>query len=235
MPSPLPGRPLYLSLETARRIGLTIVHAPCPEVAAQYPQARRHRPPEPEPNASWPPAEFRKREGEYAAFRGPRNQPPGIPSIDNLGMSRQIRVLDDEEVIFYRAAAPRTLGGPPYPPSPLWGICYQLVYHESRLRHPRHGQAGLQYHPPARRHHGGGVFPTPSIPASLRKSLSGMPKCRSASPPRIGTSSPLAHRDPFFRANRGRDRAACSRDHSTKCIRRAVPGESRSGDSGLSW
>ena len=86
-------------LETARRIGLTIVHAPCPEVAAQYPQARRHRPPEPEPNASWPPAEFRKREGEYAAFRGPRNQPPGIPSIDNLGMSREIRVLDDEEVI----------------------------------------------------------------------------------------------------------------------------------------
>ena len=86
-------------LEAARRLGLTIVHAPCPEVAAQYPQARRHQPPEPQPKSDWPPPEFHRREGKYAAYRGPRNQPPGIPPIDNLGMSRHVQVRDNEEVI----------------------------------------------------------------------------------------------------------------------------------------
>ena len=86
-------------LDAARRLGLTIVHAPCPEVAAQYPQVHRHLPPEPQSEPDWPPPDFRRRVGDYAAYRGPRNQPPGIPPIDNLGMSPHVQVRDDEEVV----------------------------------------------------------------------------------------------------------------------------------------
>ena len=37
--------------------------------------------------------------GQYAAFRGPRSQPPGIPEIPNLGMSPLVDVRDDEYVV----------------------------------------------------------------------------------------------------------------------------------------
>jgi len=92
------------ALEAARRIGLTIVHAPSPPVAQQYPQLARHKPPPRASAPSWPPAEFRRREGEYVAFRGPRDQPPGIgihwePLAPKLGMSSAIEVLEDDEVI----------------------------------------------------------------------------------------------------------------------------------------
>ena len=86
-------------LEAARAAGLTIVHAPCPEVAAQFDQLARHQPPRPEPEPDWPPAEFRNRQGVCAAFRGPRDQPPGIPRIDSLGMSPAIEVADDDFVV----------------------------------------------------------------------------------------------------------------------------------------
>ena len=91
-------------LAAGRSAGLTIVHAPCPEVARQYPQLARHRPPEPKPVPHWPPAEFRRRQGPYAAYRGPRNQPPGIsnhwaPLAPKLGMSPAITVLDEDEVV----------------------------------------------------------------------------------------------------------------------------------------
>ena len=91
-------------LKAARSAGLTIVHAPCPEVASQYPQLARHKPPERTPAPSWPPSEFRRREGHYAAFRGPRDQPPGIgsrwaPLAPKLGMSPAITVLDSDEVV----------------------------------------------------------------------------------------------------------------------------------------
>ncbi|MCY3762212.1 MAG: isochorismatase family protein, partial [Gemmatimonadetes bacterium] len=79
--------------------GLTIVHAPCPEVAAQFDQLARHRPPPHEPEPDWPPADFRNRQGAYAAYRGPRDQPPGIPRIEPLGMSPAIEVEDDDFVV----------------------------------------------------------------------------------------------------------------------------------------
>lgn len=64
-------------LESARQLGMTIIHAPSPPVAAKYPQARHDaRAGEaPEPitygvrDAAWPPAAFADREGDYAGFR----------------------------------------------------------------------------------------------------------------------------------------------------------------------
>ena len=70
-------------LERARQTGLTIVHAPSPPVA----------------QSDWPPAPFRRRQGAYASFRGPRAQPPGIPPIGALGMSPHIDVQDGEHVV----------------------------------------------------------------------------------------------------------------------------------------
>jgi len=69
------------AIDAAREAGLTVIHAPCPEVAAQYPGHLPDVPPAPSPPASgpdWPPSDFRSRAGGYAAYRGPRDQPPGI-------------------------------------------------------------------------------------------------------------------------------------------------------------
>ncbi len=87
------------ALEAARAAGLAIVHAPCPEVAAQFDQLARHQPPPSEPEPDWPPAGFRALQGAYAAFRGPRDQPPGIPRIESLGMSSAIEVAADDFVV----------------------------------------------------------------------------------------------------------------------------------------
>ena len=92
------------ALNAARDAGLTIVHAPCPEVAGQFPQLNRHTLPEIQSPPDWPPAEFRSRTGEYAAYRGPRSQPPSIgihwdSLADKLGMSPAIEVQDDDFVI----------------------------------------------------------------------------------------------------------------------------------------
>jgi len=64
-------------LDAARRLGLPIIHAPSPPVAAKYPPSRQYaRAGEaPEPitygvrDAAWPPAAFAEREGPYAGFR----------------------------------------------------------------------------------------------------------------------------------------------------------------------
>ena len=74
----LTGAAVVPVLEAARAAALKIIHAPSPEVAAGFPQLERHQPPLPEPVPQWPPADFRARQGDYAAFRGPRHQPPGI-------------------------------------------------------------------------------------------------------------------------------------------------------------
>ena len=64
-------------VEAARAAGVTIVHAPSPTYIRAYPQwlayaADRDLGLEPAPPAdSWPPAEFRKKEGEYAQFAKP--------------------------------------------------------------------------------------------------------------------------------------------------------------------
>ena len=44
------------ALNAAREAGLTIVHAPCPEVAGQFPQLNRHTPPESPVSARLAPA-----------------------------------------------------------------------------------------------------------------------------------------------------------------------------------
>ncbi len=92
------------AIEAARRAGLTVVHAPSPPVAAQYPQLQRHKPAPQWAPPTWPPAEFRRREGPYAAFKGPRDQPPGIgpwwdPIAHKLSISPAVTVLDEEYVL----------------------------------------------------------------------------------------------------------------------------------------
>ncbi len=92
------------AIEAARAAGLTIVQAPSPEVAAKFEQLQRHEPPAPVAEPDWPPAPFRAREGEYAAFKGPRNQPPGIATHweahrDKLDMSPEIEVREEDFVI----------------------------------------------------------------------------------------------------------------------------------------
>jgi nicotinamidase-related amidase len=96
------------ALQAARQAGLTIIHAPCPEVADQYPQTKRlpsvsgGAPPPDE--SDWPPVAFRRREGVYTAYAGPRNQPPGIavhwdPLKHRLAVSPAIEVRDDDVVV----------------------------------------------------------------------------------------------------------------------------------------
>jgi len=63
-------------IDKARAAGVTIVHAPSPQIAIKHGVAAEAPPPAPEP--TWPPAEFRARRGPYGLFRGPREQPPGI-------------------------------------------------------------------------------------------------------------------------------------------------------------
>ena len=91
-------------LDAARGAGLTIVHAPSPPVAEQYPQLQRHKPPEPSVPSAWPPSTFRSREGDYAVYRGPRSQPPGIgvhwdKLASQLSISPTIDVKPEEFVI----------------------------------------------------------------------------------------------------------------------------------------
>ena len=91
-------------IDAARKIGMTVVHAPSPSVAEQYPQLQRHKPPQPSAPNTWPPQEFSSRSGDYNIYRGPRSQPPGIGIHWNklapqLSMSPAIDVKDDEFVI----------------------------------------------------------------------------------------------------------------------------------------
>lgn len=86
-------------LAAARAAGLTIVHAPSPRVTPSYPEhMARHRPVPEAPPPDWPTVEFRARQAEYAAFRGPRAQPPGVPDI-TIGMSPLIEVRDDDVLL----------------------------------------------------------------------------------------------------------------------------------------
>lgn len=86
-------------LEAARTSGLAVIHAPSPRVTPSYPDhMARNRPVESGPAPDWPPPGFRARQGEYAAFRGPREQPPGVPDV-TIGMSPHIQVADDDFVI----------------------------------------------------------------------------------------------------------------------------------------
>lgn len=65
------------ALQACRSVGMTIVHAPAPQIARKYPQwlmgpgddASHARP---APPSDWPPAGFRQRTGAYAAYARPR-------------------------------------------------------------------------------------------------------------------------------------------------------------------
>lgn len=62
------------AITAARRAGMVIVHAPSPPVAEQYPHVRRPSlsgGAPPMELASWPPSDFVRREGAYAAFKRP--------------------------------------------------------------------------------------------------------------------------------------------------------------------
>ncbi len=95
------------AIDAARDAGLAIIHAPCPEVAAQYPDHLPAVPPsQPAPSSGpdWPPSDFRSRAGEYAAYRGPRDQPPGIAAHwdsvkGDLAMSPLVDVRPEDPVI----------------------------------------------------------------------------------------------------------------------------------------
>lgn len=106
------------ALRAAREAGLTIIHAPCPEVAVQYPQLERIPPisggtPPPD-KPDWPPVAFRRRDGVYGVYAGPRNQPPGIALHwdtlkHRLAMSPVIEVREDDVVVATGAQLHRVL------------------------------------------------------------------------------------------------------------------------------
>ena len=89
------------AIDAARQAGVTIIHAPCPEVAAQHEHLKQHAPAPPRSDPpAWPPPEFRNRTGEYHAYRGPREQEPGIRDIrEERRMSDLVEVEDDDIVI----------------------------------------------------------------------------------------------------------------------------------------
>lgn len=88
-------------IDAAREAGLPVIHAPCPEVAANYEQLKAHKPREASASTpDWPPAEFRRREGPYHTYRGPREQEPGIRDIrEERRMSDAVEVRSDDIVI----------------------------------------------------------------------------------------------------------------------------------------
>ncbi len=87
-------------LSAAREAGITVVHAPSPKIAEQFVQLARHRPPEPKPAPDWPPAEFRRRKGPYAAYGGTRHRLPGRSwPFFELTVSPAIEVREDDAVI----------------------------------------------------------------------------------------------------------------------------------------
>lgn len=68
--------------DRARATGITIIHAPAPQVAEKHGVHADAAPSggdrNPGGSGPWPPPEFCARSGEYALFRGPRDQPPSI-------------------------------------------------------------------------------------------------------------------------------------------------------------
>ena len=81
-------------LAAARRTGVAIVHAPGDDVARRFPQWVRYAgetefsaPTQGEPD--WPPREFRRREGRYAALARPDS-----PAIETTHQQRAERMID---------------------------------------------------------------------------------------------------------------------------------------------
>ncbi len=86
------------AIEAARQAGIKVIHGPCPQVATRYDKVKEHTPPKPDPEPDWPPRAFRNREGDYHAYRGPRQQYPGIRDFE-YRMSDLVEVCEDDVVI----------------------------------------------------------------------------------------------------------------------------------------
>jgi nicotinamidase-related amidase len=91
-------------LEAARRIGMTIIHAPSPLVADRYVQAPSLADAPLQPRNDWPPAAFRGiyRAGEFAAFG--RNPEPRLRAaldryVTELDIARAVKPLPGEPII----------------------------------------------------------------------------------------------------------------------------------------
>jgi nicotinamidase-related amidase len=93
-------------LAAARNVGLSVIHAPSPQVAARYrgPEPAEASSQSPAPTADWPPREFRGiyRHGEHAAFG--RNHEPRLEEalaryVDELDIAEVARPMPGEPVI----------------------------------------------------------------------------------------------------------------------------------------
>ena len=67
------------ALDACREIGVTVIHAPSPNVAHKFPQWLRYAgdselAPQPEPAPAWPPPDFAKRRGEWARLKVDRTE-----------------------------------------------------------------------------------------------------------------------------------------------------------------
>ena len=92
--------------ENARSAGITVVHAPSPEVVQNqnYAHYHGHSVPPQKVDAKWPPEKFKSRKGEYAVFENPREQPPGLDFRwrelkSQLGMSHLMKVHETDFVV----------------------------------------------------------------------------------------------------------------------------------------
>ncbi|HZO88499.1 MAG TPA: isochorismatase family protein [Chthonomonadaceae bacterium] len=91
-------------LEAARRVGMAVIHGPCPQVAERYSPAPPPAPSAPAASSEWPPAGFRSiyRAGEYAAFG--RDDEPRLHAaleryVTELDIAPPARPLPGEPVI----------------------------------------------------------------------------------------------------------------------------------------
>gem|GEM_PF-1073186 len=76
-------------LEVFRRLGALVVHGPSPDCARKYAAFLEEEVEEPaQPQADWPPAEFRRKEGDYATFARPSMEHSA--EFDRIIRDRQI-------------------------------------------------------------------------------------------------------------------------------------------------
>ena len=94
------------AVEMTRKAGITVIHAPSQEIAQQLSKTPKSLDQSfsSTEETPWPPREFRSRQGKYSAYRGPRDQPPGIgihwDSIrKNLSISSQIEIKDEDMIV----------------------------------------------------------------------------------------------------------------------------------------
>ena len=92
--------------EKARDVGMTVVHAPSPEVLRNqtYDVYHGHTAPKKKADPKWPPEKFRLRKDEYAVFENPREQPPGLDFRwsklkSKLGMSPLMKIHANDFVV----------------------------------------------------------------------------------------------------------------------------------------